>query len=194
MLAAITRNGAMGKGKLMKCFKRQTLMVLIQVLKSNIFTLKIHNYIFFKGMYEAAIINVESSKPKRSSGYAEKMNKDDFMSNLTPQWPEPEEVPMGQQEYDPFIRNTHNVNGGHSTFDPPILRNHHHHRREQHGSKESISSSWSSLFNVPGTSSGTVSIRPNSVAVSNLSSSGSAADYAAKVAFIGNKYRKSNNS
>ena len=147
---------------------------------------------FFEGMYEAAIINVESSKPKRSS-YAEKMNKDDFMSNLTPQWPEPEEVPMGQQEYDPFIRNTHN-NGGHSTFDPPILRNHHHHRREAHGSKESISSSWSSLFNVPGTSSGTVSIRPNSVAVSNLSSSGSAADYAAKVAFIGNKYRKSNNS
>ena len=144
---------------------------------------------FFSGMYEAAIINVDSSRPKRSS-YAEKMNKDDFMSNLTPQWPEPEEVPMGQQEYDPFIRNH---NSGHSTFvDPPLLRNHHH-RREQHGSKESISSSWSSLFNVPGTSSGTVSIRPNSVAVSNLSSSGSAADYAAKVAFIGNKYRKSNN-
>ena len=47
----------------------------------------------------------------------------------------------------------------------------------------------SSLFNVPGTSSaGTM--RPNSVAVSNLSSSGSGADYAAKVAFIGKKYRK----
>ena len=46
-----------------------------------------------------------------------------------------------------------------------------------------------SLFNVPGTSSaGTM--RPNSVAVSNLSSSGSGADYAAKVAFIGKKYRK----
>ena len=62
------------------------------------------------------------------------------------------------------------------------------------GSKESISSSWSSLFNVPGTSSGTVSIRPNSVAVSNLSSSGSATDYAAKVAFIGKKYRKDTKS
>ena len=63
-------------------------------------------------------------------------------------------------------------------------------KRGERGSKESISSSWSSLFNVPGTSSGTVSIRPNSVAVSNLSSSGSATDYAAKVAFIGKKYRK----
>ena len=108
------------------------------------------------------------------------------MSNLTPQWPEPEEAtssssPIGQQEYDPFIRQSQ-----HSTFDPPVAV----HLRRQ-GSKESISSSWSSLFNVPGTSSGTVSIRPNSVAVSNLSSSGSAADYAAKVAFIGNRYRKS---
>ena len=148
-------------------------------------------------MYESAIINVDTSRPKRNS-YAEKMNKSDFMSNLTPQWPEPEaqwpepeEVPMGQQEYDPFLRHSHN---NHSTFDPQGLLNNRKHRHHNHGSKESISSSWSSLFNVPGTSSGTVSIRPNSVAVSNLSSSGSAADYAAKVAFIGNKYRKSNNS
>jgi len=66
--------------------------------------------------------------------------------------------------------------------------------RGERGSKESISSSWSSLFNVPGTSSGTVSLRPNSVAVSNLSSSGSATDYAAKVAFIGKKYRKDTKS
>ena len=66
--------------------------------------------------------------------------------------------------------------------------------RRERGSKESISSSWSSLFNVPGTSSGTVSIRPNSVAVSNLSSSGSQHDYAAKVAFIGNKYKNNKNS
>merc|ERR1711941_27578 len=135
---------------------------------------------FDTGMYESAIINVETSKPKRHS-YAEKMNKDDFMSNLTPQWPEPEEVPMGTHEYDPFLRHT-----THSTFDPQGMLRGGRHRHNNHGSKESISSSWSSLFNVPGTSSGTVSIRPNSVAVSNLSSSGSAADYTAKVAFIGN--------
>ena len=60
------------------------------------------------------------------------------MSNLTPQWPEPEvwpepeEAPVEQQETFPFIRKTHN-----STFDPG---NHDHRRRD---SKESISSSWS---------------------------------------------------
>ena len=149
---------------------------------------------FDTGMYDQAIITTTAEgpvsrpvsrpvpAPKRSS-YIEKSSspkKSDFMSNLTPQWPEPEEeAGAGQQEYDPFIRHHHP-----STFDPKQV----HMRR--HGSKESISSSWSSLFNVPGTSSGTVSIRPNSVAVSNLSSSGSAADYAPKVAFIGNKYRK----
>ena len=53
------------------------------------------------------------------------------MSNLTPQWPEPEEAPVEQQETFPFIH-THN-----STFDPG---NHDHRRRD---SKGSISSSWS---------------------------------------------------
>lgn len=153
---------------------------------------------FDTGMYEAAIINTDSAVNsrlmvapptttsvaiKRTSFVAANASTDksgDFMSNLTPQWPEPEEAPLGQQEYDPFIRHHPSSFGDH----------HHHQERTRHGSKESISSSWSSLFNVPGTSSGTVSIRPNSVAVSNLSSSGSAADYAAKVAFIGSKYRK----
>merc|ERR1719319_393922 len=87
-------------------------------------------------------------------------------------------------ESDPFIRHHH------STFDPQGVVHIQRSRNREKGSKESISSSWSSLFNgLPGTSSGTVSIRPNSVAVSNLSSSGSGHDYAAKVAFIGNKYR-----
>lgn len=157
---------------------------------------------FDTGMYESAIINTSDSRPAAASSavtssshnkrasileHAAKNNGGDFMSNLTPQWPEPEEAPLSgttSEEYDPFIRHHHHGHP-HSTFDPPHLR--------RHGSKESISSSWSSLFNVPGTSSGTVSVRPNSVAVSNLSSSGSAADYnTAKGAFIANKYRRNN--
>merc|ERR1712241_144299 len=147
---------------------------------------------FDTGMYESAIIGADSvdavpalpiMASSRSAGpsdhrgatkktsFVDKTNSKDFMSNLTPQWPEPEENLGQPQEYDPFIRHHH------STFDPQgvvhIQRDRN--RDRDRGSKESISSSWSSLFNVPGTSSGTVSIRPNSVAVSNLSSSGSAA-------------------
>ena len=50
----------------------------------------------------------------------DKPNSDDFMSNLAPQWPEPEaqwpepEENLGQHEYDPFIRHHH------STFDPQV--------------------------------------------------------------------------
>jgi hypothetical protein len=122
-------------------------------------------------------------------------NPNDFMSNISsnlPQWPEPEaqwpetEETLGQppSESDPFIRHHH------STFDPQGVVHIQRSRNREKGSKESISSSWSSLFNgLPGTSSGTVSIQPNSGAVSNLSSSGSGHNSAAKVAFIGNKYR-----
>ena len=144
---------------------------------------------FDVGMYEDAIITTDNtSRPvtKRTSMITSSgggNGNGDFMSNLTPQWPEPEEATLEQQESFPFIRTHHQ----HSTFDPG--------QRRRKNSNESISSSWSSLFNVPGTSSGTGTVhRPNSVAVSNLSSSGSAADYAAKVAFIGNKYRNNVNS
>ena len=97
----------------------------------------------------------------------------DFMSNLTPQWPEPEEpssavgimnagqFATAEPEHEPFLKR-------HSTFAPAIPGNkskrarsgvvsaaiggnHAHHGRPlRRGSKESISSSWSSLFNVPG--------------------------------------------
>ncbi len=173
---------------------------------------------FDTGMYDAAIINTAETTTsrnlqppyKRSSLYDKVQptsngnNKNgggrgDFMSNLTPQWPEPEpEEPLlhdhdrgrvgghllevvGGQEYEPFLRSSH------TTFDPSP-----HHRRRN--SKESIGSSWSSLFNVPESTTGTISLRPNSVAVSNLSSSGSAADYGGRMASIGARYRKSNNN
>ena len=63
----------------------------------------------------------------------------DFMQNLTPQWPEPE--PEEQRvmadfpaETDSFLQHEREK----------------HLRRLRRGSKTSISSSWSSLFNVPG--------------------------------------------
>ena len=62
-----------------------------------------------------------SSVGKRTSFVKnDKPNSDDFMSNLAPQWPEPEaqwpepEENLGQHEYDPFIRHHH------STFDPQV--------------------------------------------------------------------------
>jgi hypothetical protein len=90
---------------------------------------------FDTGEYEDMMINTTTdsvpalpvTSPKRSVSSAKrtsfvtdhKANPDDFMSNLAPQWPEPEaqwpepeENTTGQHEYDPFIRHHH------STFDP----------------------------------------------------------------------------
>lgn len=72
------------------------------------------------------------------------VNPDDFMQNLAPQWPEPEpafddqEINEREDETDAFLK--------------PEARRH---------SRNSISSSWSSLFNVP--NSGTESVRSSTV-------------------------------
>lgn len=132
---------------------------------------------FDTGMYESAIMPpVNGEYPSGLTGRVSSKNaNNDFMANLAPQWPEPEEPSSSGAEADPFLRK-------HSTF----VEGGGGHRLR--GSNESISSSWSSLFNVPGSTHNVSAIRPNSVAVSNLSSSGSAADY--KVAHIGHKYRR----
>ena len=61
-------------------------------------------------MYEAAIITTDSSSVNRPITTTKRTslinsNRGDFMSNLTPQWPEPEETAtVEQQESFPFIR------------------------------------------------------------------------------------------
>ena len=105
----------------------------------------------------------------------------DFMSNLAPQWPEPEE-PVSAS-----LANIHMSAPLHER--EPFLAPKRHHRHspgrsgasgQKRGSKESISSSWSSLFNVPAVSttssptrevsppftSTSVAIRPNSTSTS----------------------------
>ena len=105
----------------------------------------------------------------------------DFMSNLAPQWPEPEE-PISAS-----LANIHVAAPLHER-EPFLAPKRHRHSpsrqagsNKKRGSKESISSSWSSLFNVPAVSttsspareitppsfaSTSVAIRPNSSSTS----------------------------
>lgn len=127
----------------------------------------------------------------------------DFVTNMAPQWPEPEEpvsvslanihMPAPLPEREPFLapKRHHRYSPGRAGGAPGQKR----------GSKESISSSWSSLFNVPAVSttpsparevsppfaSTSVAIRPNSTSQSPVMASNDPPP--AVTSFINNKPR-----
>ena len=135
---------------------------------------------FDRNAYHAAIIPLDVG----GSGGFTSSNHSDFMANLTPQWPEPEDpiqtsASEDQEEHDPFLTRC-------STFTPSISSdvkqvnntstksssNHKSSNGRSGGgeqamiglrrhSKTSISSSWSSLFNVPTSNTSTIKTTPS---------------------------------
>ena len=150
---------------------------------------------FDRGAYHDRIIPLDVDSGGFTS--SNRNRETDFMRNMTPQWPEPEESATlqtlasdGQEENEPFlvercstfsplsdvrqVNNSHHVSNNHEVgnhnssskgrLDPLIgLRRH---------SKTSISSSWSSLFNVPTGDNSTVKTTPspNRKSIANVES------------------------
>ena len=133
---------------------------------------------FDRNAYHAAIIPLDVGSGAFTS--SNRNNESDFMQNMTPQWPEPEEPAQtsasdDQEENEPFLKR-------YSTFIPisdvkhsknlPELNNHPNSHNSATGmgdhliglrrhSKTSISSSWSSLFNVPESNTSTIKTTPS---------------------------------
>jgi hypothetical protein len=147
---------------------------------------------FDRGAYQDRIIPLDIDSGGFTS--SNRSRNTDFMRDMTPQWPEPEEGTLqtsasdDQEESEPFlekcstfspisdVKQSNNVqklannhfsdhnSSSKSKLDPLIgLRRH---------SKTSISSSWSSLFNVPTSNTSTVKTTPspNRKSIANVES------------------------
>ena len=133
---------------------------------------------FDRNAYHAAIIPLDVGSGGFTS--SNRNHESNFMRNMTPQWPEEEEPAQtsasdDQEESDPFLQK-------YSTFAPisdvkpsnslPAQNSHFNNHNSSKGkedhviglrrhSKTSISSSWSSLFNVPTSNTSTVKTTPS---------------------------------
>ena len=154
---------------------------------------------FDRGAYHDRIIPLDVDSGGFTS--SNRSRDTDFMRDMTPQWPEPEEPTLqtsaseDQEEHEPFLDRQHStfaplsdvkpINNIHNNSSNNHFSNNHNNSSSKgrgggdiliglrRNSRTSISSSWSSLFNVP-TTSNTSTVKttpsPNRKSIANVES------------------------
>ena len=156
---------------------------------------------FDRGAYHDRIIPLDVDSGGFTS--SNRSRDTDFMRDMTPQWPEPEEPTLqtsaseDQEEHEPFLDRQHStfsplsdvksINNIHNNSSNNHFSNNHNNTSSKgrggggvdpliglrRNSRTSISSSWSSLFNVP-TTSNTSTVKttpsPNRKSIANVES------------------------
>lgn len=142
--ASRSTSDAISKGEEDSLLAGSALLVLALVITVLILLFLSILAIYLKKRSSAKTVKDNGRRSITISGPIMGNNHNDFMQNLTPQWPEPEPSQPPHEddavidETEVFIRGN-----GHHHHQQPQQNRHHNNRRT------SISSSWSSLFNVP---------------------------------------------